>query len=88
MATNYEQTRRQIVDRYNAKKAIFEAMTRGRRISLMDSMEFRVSEMHTTICNIRQEIERKNLPWELKDRWVCPYGKKFKEYWLESRKSC
>lgn len=87
MESNFEQTHQQIVDRYNAKKAIFEAMTQGRHISLLDSMEFAVSQMHTTICFIRKDIEEKNLPYEMKDRWIeCgQYRKKIKEYWLESK---
>lgn len=77
--------RKQIADRYNAKKAIFQAMTKGRRISILDSSEFMVAEMHTTICKIRKDIEDKNLPWEMRDQWVEPYGKRFKEYWLEAK---
>ena len=37
-------TSQQIADRYNAKKAIFEAMTQGRKVSFLDSREFEVSE--------------------------------------------
>lgn len=87
MATDFEQTHKQIVDRYNAKKAIFEAMTQGRHISLEDSQEFAVSQMHTTICYIRKDIEEKSLPYEMKDRWIesGKYRKKIKEYWLEAR---
>ena len=87
MNTNsFEQTHQQIVDRYNAKKAIFTAMTNGRHISLLDSMEFQVSQMHTTICNIRKDIDQKNLPYVLMDRWITTRNdKKIKEYWLEAR---
>lgn len=84
MMDKFEQTHKQIVDRYNAKKAIFQAMTEGRRISLYDSLEFQVSEMHTQMCCIRQDINKKNLPWVMRDRWISPQGKKVKEYWLES----
>ena len=81
------QTQRQIADRYNAKKAIFEAMLGGRKISLLDSVEFEVSQMHTTICYIRHEIEKKDLPWVLKDEWMefGKHRKKCKRYWLESK---
>ena len=80
-------TSRQIADRYNAKKAVFEAMCQGRKVSFLDSWEFEVAEFHTTICNIRKDIESKSLPWELKDRWISfgKYGKRCKEYWLERR---
>lgn len=84
---DFQQTHKQIVDRYNAKKAIYTAMTNGRRISLLDSMEFKVSEMHTQICKIRQDLEDKNLPYIMRDRWIEPYGKKIKEYWFEKREA-
>ena len=80
-------TSQQIDDRYNAKKAIFEAMTKGRKVSFLDSREFEVSEFHTTICKIRKDIDSKSLPWELKDQWISfgRHGKRCKEYWLEKR---
>ena len=82
----HQQTSRQIADRYNARKAIYEAMTKGRHITLEDSMEFAVSQMHTTICFIRKNIEAKSLPYVMKDRWTdSRNGKKIKEYWLEER---
>lgn len=87
MNTEDNFTSQQIVDRYNAKKAIFEAMTQGRKVSFLDSMEFEVSEMHTIICKIRKDIDSKSLPWELKDQWITfgKHGKRCKEYWLERR---
>lgn len=82
----HQQTSRQIADRYNARKAIYEAMTKGRHITLEDSMEFAVSQMHTTICFIRKNIEAKSLPYVMKDRWTdSRNGKRIKEYWLEER---
>lgn len=80
-------TSQQIADRYNDKKAVFEAMCQGRKLSFLDSREFEVSEFHTTICQIRKDIDSKNLPWDLKDRWITfgKHGKRCKEYWLERR---
>ena len=82
-----KQTHKQIADRYIAKKAIFDAMMNGRRISFLDSAEFEVSEMHTQMHCIRQDIEDKNLPVVLKDEWMefGKHGKKCKRYWLEAR---
>ena len=82
-----KQTQRQIADRYIAKKAIFDAMMNGRRISFLDSAEFEVSEMHTQMHCIRQDIEDKNLPVVLKDEWMefGKHGKKCKRYWLEAK---
>lgn len=90
MNTEDNFTSRQIADRYIAKQAIFEAMTRGRKVSFLNSAEFAVSEFHTTICNIRKDIDRKSLPWDLKSQWITfgKQGKRCKEYWLESRESC
>ena len=87
MNTEDNFTSRQVVDRYNAKKAVFEAMTQGRKVSFLDSREFEVSEMHTIICKIRKDIDSKSLPWELKDQWISfgRHGKRCKEYWLERR---
>lgn len=87
MNTEDNFTSRQIADRYNAKKAVFEAMTQGRKVSFLDSREFEVSEMHTIICKIRKDIDSKSLPWELKDQWISfgRHGKRCKEYWLERR---
>ena len=78
------QTNEDIAARYIAKKAIFEAMTRGRKISLEDSREFKVSEMHTQIHCIRRDIERQDLPWVLCDEEVRPDPKRrgYKRYWL------
>lgn len=80
-------TSQQIADRYIAKKAIFDALTKGRRISFLDSREFNVSEMHTQMHCIRQDIEDKNLPYTLHSRWIgCGLaGKRCKEYWLEDK---
>lgn len=87
MNTEDNFTSQQIVDRYNAKKAVFEAMCQGRKVSCLDSREFEVSEFHTTICKIRQDIDSKSLPYDLKDRWITfgKHGKRCKEYWLERR---
>lgn len=81
------QTNKQIADRYIAKKAIFDAMMNGRKISFLDSAEFEVSEMHTQMHCIRQDIEDKKLPVELKDEWMefGKHGKKCKRYWLEAK---
>lgn len=79
------QTNRQIADRYIAKKAIMAAMISGREISFLDSEEFGVSQMHTQICNIRQDIRNKNLPYRMTDRWITfgKYNKRCKAYRME-----
>ena len=75
----------QIAARYNARKAIFNAMVEGRHISLADSKEFQVSQMHTQVCFIRKAIADKSLPYEMQSRWINlgPNKRRVKEYWLE-----
>ena len=78
------ETNSDIIAHYNAKQAVFEAMCRGRRVSLEDEDEFRTREMHTTICYIRKDIERKGLPWILCDREIRPDPSRrgYKQWWL------
>ena len=84
-----QMTQQQIADRYIAKKAIFEALAKGRHISFLDSAEFKVSEMHTQMHCIRTDIADKQLPYVLKSKWLdCTLaGKRCKEYWLESKEN-
>lgn len=83
-ATRYEPTSEQIADRYNAKKAVFEAMLGGRKIDFRDGKEFHLSQMHTTIAFIRKDIARKNLPYILCDEvfHFGPKNKAAKKYWI------
>lgn len=82
---NYDaRTQEDIAAQYNAQKAVFAALLGGRKISLMDALEFRTAEMHTTIHYIRREIQDKNLPYELCDEWFRPMPDRrpFKRYWI------
>lgn len=83
---NTMQTQVQLKDRWNAMKAVTEAL-KERKISFLDSAEFKVSQMHTTICQIRRRIQDKGLPYVMKDEWFTfesPNGaKRAKRYWLE-----
>lgn len=82
---NVQEERDQISARENAIKAVFQALAAGRTLSIFDSKEFRLSQMHTAICKIRRKIEDRALPWTLCDRWIS-YGPRHircKEYWLE-----
>lgn len=83
-APKYEPTQEDIAARYNAKKAIFQALMAGRVISLENAAEFKVSQMHTQISCIRRDIEDKRLPWVLCAREKRPDPKRrgYNEYWL------
>ena len=81
---SYAPTNAQIADRYNAQKAVMQAMIGGRKISFLDSKEFEVSQMHTTITKIRHDIEKRKLPYILCDE-VFHFGTKnkpAKKYWM------
>ena len=62
-------------------------MIAGRHISLVNSEEFALSQMHTAICKIRKRILHNSLPYVMRDRWIT-IGKsevRCKEYWLEEK---
>ena len=78
-------TLKQATNRTAAIGKIIGAMMNGRRLSLFDSSEFRVSEMHTCFCVIRQKIrDGKITVYVMKDKWlITPDGIRYKEYWFE-----
>jgi len=79
-----EQSSEQIANRYIAKQAILNAMIGGRAITFLDSKEFKVSEMHTQMCVIGQDIERKKLPYILhRERYEFAPNRYCKKYWIE-----
>lgn len=79
-------TQEDIAAQARCKQAVFEAMLAGRVLSLRDGREFRAAEMHTIFCNIRRDIERKDLPYTLCDEWVRPHDSRpYKRYWLVER---
>lgn len=82
------QSNEQIAARYNAKKAILQAMIDGRTISFLDSSEFKVSEMHTQMHCIARDIEKKKLPYILRKEWFefAP-GKRAKRYSIIHKES-
>lgn len=66
---------------------VLNAMIAGRHISLVDSEEFELSQMHTAICKIRKRILHNSLPYVMRDRWIYIGDSKVpcKEYWLEEK---
>lgn len=68
---------------------VLNAMIAGRHISLVDSEEFELSQMHTAICKIRKMILHNSLPYVMRDRWITIGENKeqCKEYWLEEKES-
>lgn len=72
--------------RFNAKKAILEALIEGRHLSQMDCKEFMVEDMRTPISHLKGEFPETH---ELKSIWITTpvRGSRIKEYWLEKRES-
>ena len=68
---------------------VLNAMIAGRHISLVNSEEFQLSQMHTAICKIRKRILHNSLPYVMRDRWITIGENKVqcKEYWLEEKES-
>ena len=70
--------------KYNARKAILDALMNGRHLSQMDCYEFQVEDMRTPISHLKPEFEDTH---DLKSRWIkTPVRQtRIKEYWLEAR---
>lgn len=68
---------------------VLNAMIAGRHISLLNSEEFQLSQMHTAICKIRKRILHNSLPFVMRDRWISigDSDVRCKEYWLEEKES-
>ena len=68
---------------------VLDAMIAGRHISLIDSEEFELSQMHTAICQIRKRILHNSLPYVMRDRWIYIGDSEVpcKEYWLEEKET-
>lgn len=68
-------------NKYNARKAIFEALTGGRKLSQMDCREFEVEDMRTPISHMKDKID--NAGYALNSQWIkTPKGRRIKEYWV------
>lgn len=70
--------------KYNATKAILNALLDGRHLSQMDCREFMVEDMRTPVSHLKPKYKDTH---ELKTKWIkSPVrGARIKEYWLESR---
>ena len=73
-----------IAAQMRAKKAVFAALMAGRRVDLTMAAEFKVSQMHTAIAQIRRDIYRKHPDLILCDEWLRPGDgrRPYKQYWL------
>ena len=74
--------------KFNARKAILEALFNGRKLSQMDCREFQIEDMRTPISHLRPRYEETH---DLKSEWITTPVRKshIKLYWLEKKsESC
>lgn len=78
-------TKIQSAKREAAIRKIIAAMRDGRKLSLFNDAEFKVSEMHTCFCNIRRKIrDGKITGVVMRDEWqTTADGIRYKVYWFE-----
>lgn len=71
--------------RESAIRNIIAAMINGRTLSLYDSSEFEVAEMHTVFCKIRRKMDEGKIPgYIMGDAWrTNENGIRYKVYWFE-----
>ena len=79
-----ESTNKQIADRYNAQKAVLDAMVQGEHVNMMDAARFQVCDMHSTMSKVRRYIEKHDLPYEVVSKRMTfgTQGKVCKDYWI------
>lgn len=70
--------------KFNATKAILNALLDGRHLSQMDCHEFQVEDMRTPISHLKSRYQETH---DLKSKWVTTpvRNARIKEYWLERR---
>ncbi len=71
-------------EKYNATKAILNALLAGRHLSQMDCREFMVADMRTNVSHLKSRFSSTH---DLKTKWITTpvRGARIKEYWLEQR---
>lgn len=70
--------------KYNARKAILNALLEGRHLSQMDCHEFQIEDMRTPISHLKPHYQNTH---DLKTAWITTPVRRarIKEYWLEAR---
>lgn len=70
--------------KYIARRAIYEALTNGRKLSQMDCREFEVEDMRTPVSHMKERFTEAG--YVLNSQWIkTPKGRRIKEYWLEKQ---
>ena len=70
--------------KYNATKAILNALIEGRHLSQMDCREFQVEDMRTPVSHLKP---RYSATHTLQSKWIVTpvRGARIKEYWLTKK---
>ena len=73
-----------MTQKYNARKAILNALLSGRHLSQMDCHEFQVEDMRTPVSHLKPHYQDTH---DLKTKWITTpvRNARIKEYWLERR---
>lgn len=74
-----------IADRYNANRRILAAMLAGRKVSYLDRAEFKTTEWHSRICEVKEMVAKRPeyQHYAFCDRWASDGKHPFKIYWIE-----
>lgn len=73
-------------ERYNATRAILEALKGGRQLSQLDCEEFKVEDMRTIVSHLRPKFEDTH---DLNFIWITTpvMNRRIKLYWLTPKNS-
>ena len=73
-------------DRYNATKAILNALKEGRQLSQLDCEEFKVEDMRTIVSHLKPKYQDTH---DLQFVWVTTpvLNRRIKLYWLTPKNS-
>jgi len=71
-------------DRYNATRAILNALKNGRQLSQLDCEEFMVEDMRTIVSHLKKHYEA---DYDLKWVWITTpvMNRRIKQYWLTKK---
>ena len=78
-------TAEQIIKRESRIRQVVDAMMQGRRLTIYDSEEFELAEMHTAFSKIRASVVKGSYPgWKMCSKWCTTAdGIRYKQYWFE-----
>ena len=71
-------------EKFNAHKAILNALKSGRHLSQMDCKEFQIEDMRTPVSHLKPKFQDTHT---LHSKWIHTPVRKahIKEYWLERK---